>query len=393
MTVSITNTAGVTADTNQNTHSIFAGRVVRFQYGYDRIKRGASAPHFTSLEEDDIVSICVGGMLPAMKRGHKWTNYPSIEGPAFKPVQRYIAFIRPTVTAEIGRSDLISVLDRQDYFLYDETSAHKDNQHMSKWRIASRYFVAQIHQDLCPDKPIYARLFGTKDYVEISARDLSDVSGGWHHFCYNYKANFAAIGLKALDHVINKFDPMPKVETNDSMTYWQRFKAENTISQQLGYKKYHHTFLNEPWGLQTLYALRQSSDEERSLLHAYFNQRFPISRKGGVRMNFGKHIVDGTWVGTGKYQGRLNLQDEIGWIIHDASALGLIDMHANSQVSLTDAGEKFLNIMHTDNYDPDAFMRFMDPVTLTMPVSEIVRIDAWLSRFFRKMKVKVDRLR
>lgn len=97
-------------------------------------------------------------------------------------------------------------------------------------------------------------------------------------------------------------------------------------------------------------------------------------------------------VGSGKYATRLPLIDEIGWVLSDAALLGLVDMSTNQKVRLTDAGLAFLDIMHVDNYDPDAFLRFMNPSTMTIAASEIERVDAWMMRFFRKMKTKVNAL-
>jgi hypothetical protein len=175
------------------------------------------------------------------------------------------------------------------------------------------------------------------------------------------------------------------------LTYAQRLNVQAMIDLQGRYMLDRSTFISEPWGLQTLFALRNATEAERSNLYDWFQICPP--EPVGPKMTFGKHVEDGMWVGSGKYSSKLNLQAEIGWVIHDGARLGLVDMEKDNQVRLTEAGLAFLDIMHTDNYDPDAFLRFTDPETLTMHGSEIDRIDAWMNRFFHKMKVKVDALR
>jgi hypothetical protein len=392
MTVSTTNTAGISSVINNGIQFI-GNRLIRFQFGYDRPKKAAPIPGF-AFSEDNVLSVSIGMISPELLRGQKWSDYPVIRPPSFVMPQTYLGLERSRNRAgdscELTRADLIDTLKNQAYFLYDE-SPH--NYSMAKWRLNNRYFVARVHQDLCPDKPIYARLLGSKTYKSVTRDELLGISAGWHHFRHNYKVNFTAIGFKALDHLLKRYYPVPKILIEDTMPYAQRLKLENTKNVQLGYQERHYTFLSEPLGLQTLFALKASNDDERSLLHSFFKQPYPPQAEDGVAMTFGKHVVGGMWIGTGKYPAHLNLQEEIGWIIHDAAALGLVDMESERQVRLTPAGEAFLDIMHTDNYDPDAFMRFIDVNTLTMPVAEIERIDAWLSRFFRKMKVKVDKLR
>ena len=176
----------------------------------------------------------------------------------------------------------------------------------------------------------------------------------------------------------------------DGMPYRERMESEELPNRQAGYFKYRNTFLTEPVSLQALFALRSATEVEKSELFKFF-ATWPPRVQDGPQMTFGGHVHRGVWTGSGKYDVGLNLQDEIGWAIHDGMPLGLVDLGTDGKVGLTDAGNALLDVMHTDNYDPDAFLRFTNSETMTMPTSQIDRIDSWMGRFFGKMKTKVDR--
>jgi hypothetical protein len=374
----------------QESASILANNTLRFGFflAGPRPRRPVAMPGHPG-SEDEIVNINVRSSLPIRPKGLRWSEFPVIRTPEYPAEQSVLAVPRRGNSLEIGLLNVSVTMTSQRSFFYDETFP---SHFSAKQLVDRRYFAARLYDLIAPGKPILALFRGEKAYRQIERADLLEPSRGWHHYHHNYTVNFAAIGCKAVDYVIDKYSSLPQTDlSNDSMPYRARMKAQNMISSQTGYFAHRHSFLIEPYGLQVLYSLRNSSPQERRNLFEIFSSYPP--KDSGPQMTFGGHVGKGQWLGSGKYQAKLDLQEEIGWVIHDAAILGLVDMETNAEVRLTDAGQALLDIMHTDNYDPDAFLRFTDPETLTMAGSQIERIDAWMTRFFRKMRMKVDGLR
>jgi hypothetical protein len=389
MTVSTDTTAATSAATSSKDFlTLNSESFIRFTRGGRRSKNDPKIPGFEG-SEADIVDVHVRKLLPLRSRGRKWAEFPVIENPEFPDVVDFLGS-RQKKFAHVAADDVAAVMSRQSAFIFDEMGAKDSGRTL--WMIETRFFAAQLHARYAPDKPIYARFFGEKTYRLIERSELEQPAAGTLHYDHSYKLNFKAIACKAIDYVIETHWCLPHANIMDAkLTYAQRLKVQAMIDLQGRYMLDRSTFISEPWGLQTLFALRNATEAERSNLYDWF-QIYP-PEPAGPKMTFGKHVEDGMWVGSGKYSSKLNLQAEIGWVIHDGARLGLVDMETDNQVRLTEAGLAFLDIMHTDNYDPDAFLRFTDPETLTMHGSGIDRIDAWMNRFFHKMKVKVDALR
>lgn len=350
-----------------------------------RTKDG-NVPGISSL---DLVDVVLGLQHHKLPRGLKWTEYPFIQSPIYEQWNQLCYLRGRNSMGSLSSLDIESVSQEQAFFVYDETSADT----RIEPGILSRYRRSAAHhyKKFFPGKPIYARFKGEDEYKLVELEQLEAPGAGFEFYEYNYRVNFTAIGCKAIDYVIMKYDCMPKIpKPDDSMPYAQRLKLQNAISLQDGYTYNRFTFLSEPYGLQTLFVLRKATEEERKQLFNFF-QVYPPPRNG-PKMTFGGAVKNGRWIGSGKYMQKPDLQKEIGWALHDAAAFGLVDLKTNDEVSLTDAGHALLDIMHTDNDDPDAFLRFMDPTTLSMHADQVGRIEAWMTRFFRKMKVKVDKL-
>jgi hypothetical protein len=390
MTVSTkTRAAPSAAATTKDFLAFDSNSFIRFTRGGRRTKKDPKIPGFEG-SEDNIVDVHVRKQLPLRSRGRKWAEFPVIENPEFPEVVEFLGSRQNDFFAHVAAHDVAAVMSRQSAFFFDEMGAKDSGRTL--WMTETRFFVAQLHARFAPDKPIYARFFGEKTYRLIERSELEQPAAGTLRYEHNYKLNFKAIACKAIDYIIETHWCLPHPNIMDAkLTYAERLKVQGVIDLQGRYMLDRSTFINEPWGLQTLFALRNATEAERSNLYDWF-QIYP-PEPNGPKMTFGKHVEDGMWIGSGKYSSKLNLQEEIAWVIHDSARLGLVDMKKDNQVRLTEAGLAFLDIMHTDNYDPDAFLRFTDPESLTMNSSQIDRIDAWMNRFFHKMKVKVDGLR
>jgi hypothetical protein len=390
MTIS---TLGETADaiTHVNRADVDS-KIIRFQLGMEAPKRLPLLPDFHG-DSSQILSVSVNWLLPRKHHGLRWSDFPAMKTPVFSHGFGFLAYShgsRKFVQTQHTAAEIQEMMSAQSAFFYDETT--RQTHFTLKHIVENRFFAARLHKRFAAGKPFLVRYRGEPEFRKASPRKLADQSAGWHRYHHNYKLNFEAIGCKAIDHVIARYSSLPKPKPIvDGMPYRERINAEQLPNRQAGYFKYRHTFLTEPYGLQTLFTLRNASEAERSELFQFFAS-WPRRDPDGPQMTFGGHVHRGVWRGSGKYDVGLHLQDEIGWAIHDGVPLGLVDVETDDKISLTDAGNALLDMMHTDNYDPDAFLRFTDAETQTMPASQIERIDAWMGRFFGKMKTKVDRL-
>ncbi|MNU27253.1 hypothetical protein D3C71_156390 [compost metagenome] len=369
-----------------------AAGFLRFQLGWDTPRKLSGIPGFDGTQ-DQIINIQVSNILPRRSHGLKWADFPVLQNPEFPSENEFLGYRRrmPRKWEQIRMTvaDLRGLMREQAAFVYDEASPETDFPH--KYVVEKRFFVARLHEQVGQGKPFWIRFRGTVDFIEMDPSILSDQSAGWHRYHHNYTLNFEAIGCKAIDHVIARYSSLPKPKPIiDGMPYRDRMNAEELPNRQAGYFKYRNTFLTDPVGLQTLFALRNASDAERAGLFQFFAS-WPHRDPDGPQMTFGGHVRSGVWSGSGKYAG-INLQEQIGWALTDGMPLGLVDLETDERVGLTDAGNALLDIMHTDNYDPDAFLRFTDADTMTIASSQVSRIDSWMGRFFGKMKTKVDRL-
>lgn len=384
---------GDTADTIRHADKADVDKIIRFQLGHESPKRLPLLPDFKG-DSSQILNVSVSKPLPNRHHGLKWGDFPALKTPVFPHWSGFLAYSienprKWIQSTQHTSAEIQEMMSGQAAFFYDE--ATRQTHFPLKWIVENRFFAARLHKKFAARKPFLIRFRGETEFREESPRLLADQSAGWHRYHHNYKLNFEAIGCKAIDHVIARYSSLPTPKPIiDGMPYRERIKAEELPNRQAGYFKYRHTFLTEPCGLQTLFALRNASDAERAELFQFFAS-WPHRDADGPQMTFGGHVHRGSWTGSGKYDAALHLQDEIGWVIHDGASLGLVDVESDDKVNLTDAGNALLDIMHTDNYDPDAFLRFTDSETSTMPASQIERIDAWMGRFFGKMKTKVDR--
>lgn len=361
-------------------------KTLRFQLGVENPKRLALIP---GVAPGDVLNVQVHRILPKHHHGLKWSDFPVMKTPIFAAEREFLAWSGRSGMEKQSSGDIRDAMVSQPAFYYDETT--RQTHFKPTWIAENRYFAAKVHKAIAPRKPMMVRFRGEADYREVEPAALMEQAAGTLRYNHNYRLNFEAIGSKAIDHVIAKFSSLPKPKPiTPDMTYVERMRSEAMANNQIGWFKYRSNSLTEFYGLQTLFALRNATEEERKTIFAYI-ANWPSTREG-PQLTFGGHVDRGVWVGSGKYKGGIDLQAEIGWAMFAGADLGLVDRETDGQVRLTDAGNAFLDLLHADNYDPDAFLRFTDLETMAMPGAQIARIDAWMGRFFHKMKTKVDRL-
>ena len=321
-----------------------------------------------------------------MPRGIAYTDFPIKADPFYLGIDPEFGNRPESGTLSLTFDQIAAAMARQACFVYDESgyTGYMDVNEI----VENRYTAGQVYRKIGASKPIYARLQGQDRFELTTPGALEAASAGWHRLHYSYKTNFRAIGLKALDHVLGRY-PLPDF-ANPSLNLDPR-ETKSLASMQDRYRQSHISWLDDPWALQILYMFRSLKSEDEAFLAGmnmstgYWFQQFSSSKTGGF-------IENGNWVGSGKYEVRFPILRPLQCTIGSAIALGLLTHRESGKIALTEAGNAFLDIMQKDNNDPDAIIRFMNPSTQTIPVTEIDRVDAWMMRFFRKMKTKVNAL-
>lgn len=320
-------------------------------------------------------------------RGIPYEQFPILADP-------YCALIDPwrgrgpeDGTATISRQNVETLIKGQDIFVYDEagyggglTDAELDD---------ALYLAIRAHRILCEDKPFYYRKKDQADFQFVPTSKIEAKIGGWQRFRFSYRVNFHAIARRAMIHVLARY-PMPDPDSSEVVFLGRSSRHFGAL--QVYFVGGHQMLLDDPIALQILYWLRGLNKREQKALFVFFHDFDYTDRKPCAQLSFGNRIANGLWVGSGKYKFGFNVTMEVLRTLGQARALGFVTDDRDDLIALTAAGEAFLHSLHTDNDDPDALHRFMDPDTLSMPFNQIARIDAWMMRFFRKMKAKINSL-
>jgi hypothetical protein len=92
------------------------------------------------------------------------------------------------------------------------------------------------------------------------------------------------------------------------------------------------------------------------------------------------------WLGSGKYPS-VNVAFAFDQFLVEALALGFVEVDCDKGgIGLSDNGQRLLDAVHPDNEDIDAICRWADPIM----IERMEAVDAWVLRFFRKMKTRVN---
>jgi hypothetical protein len=97
------------------------------------------------------------------------------------------------------------------------------------------------------------------------------------------------------------------------------------------------------------------------------------------------------WMGTGKYK-PYPISDQMADAATKFVHLGLVEFdNENETLSLSDKGNRLLDILHPDCEDPDVMLRWTENDGFFKPDCE-KSCDDWIMRFFSKMKTKVNEI-
>lgn len=320
-------------------------------------------------------------------RGIPYDQFPIVADPYCMLIEPLSGRSRVDGTATLSRERVEAIINSQDIFVYDEVGYSDCLTDMEL--NDALYLAVRTHGVLGEHKPFYYRQKGQTDFHMLPTAEVEAKFGGWQRFRYSYRTNFRAIAPRAINHVLNQY-PLPDFDSADVIV---RGNQRNYASMQRCFIEGRFTLLDEPIALQVLFWLRGLSKKEQQALFVLFHESSIIDRTPCTQLSFGNRICNGLWMGSGKYKFGFDVTSEVFHTLWRARVLGFVTDDRDGLIGLSTAGDAFLNCLHTDNDDPDAFHRFMDPDTMTMPSTQIERIDAWMMRFFRKMKTKVNSLK
>lgn len=358
-------------------------------------------------------------MQTSFPRHVPWTMFPVISEPwfEFKPVQSRWGRERDDIYPDPGESivEVSEILDRYDGYVLDADSYHYGELGLNEYLLKLAY---AIHHLGTAGKPVFLNSHAFPDgrdgddddryrHKAVAALEIMEWVRPYAMFMYSYRLNFAAIAMKALraarfgcekPRIIDHYREMrhrdssrerPRTQVNhrsDSNHYWLIFgHVERSWDRyQAGLVP---QGLDHPLALQLLYALRRAGGTINA-------ERFLNSWDGGEHM-FGalmesrRRSTHDMWCGTGKYEPICYGEDKRPEQALLATGLVEID-HQALTLSITDVGERFLNYLHKSCEDPDVILRWMNPKTGFFNPGSEAAVEEWLTKFFRKMKTRVN---
>jgi hypothetical protein len=362
-------------------------------------------------------------MQTSFPRHIPWTMFPVVSDPwfEFKPVQSRWGRERADIYPDPGESivEVSEILERYDAYVLDAEDYHYGELGLNESLLKLAYTV---HHLGTVGKPVYLKSSafpeardGDEDeryrHRLVAASDIMGWVRPYAMFMYSYRLNFASIAMKALraarfgcekPSIVDHYREMrhrdshdrrgeaPRVRVNhrsDSNHYWLIFGHV-----ERSWERYEAGLvpqgLDHPLALQLLYALRRAGGTISA-------EKFLNCWDGGAHM-FGELMksrehqnIQDMWGGTGKYEPICFGEDKKPEQALLATGLVEID-HQTLTLSITDIGERFLNYLHASCEDPDVILRWMNPETRFFNPGSEAAVEEWLTKFFRKMKTRVN---
>ncbi len=165
----------------------------------------------------------------------------------------------------------------------------------------------------------------------------------------------------------------------DSLGYRLLIDENLTDEQSLtAYRDYLANVLKSRWS--------ETLASERVIRELRGNQRGNSSRFFALDGS-----EDGLWKGTGKHR-PFAVDQDVERAASYFVELGLVDFsREREQVSLSDKGNRLLDLFHPDCEDPDVILRWMGEGGLFKPDVQ-KSCDDWILRFFSKMKTRINEI-
>ncbi len=294
-----------------------------------------------------------------------WSEFPVVVEPKVTLVPRQGGtsdFLTP--------EQLAGYWGQQDFFLVD----HGDGADSPKDRYLLNAVAYSIREKFAPGKGFAIRS-GVKDDFRLVDDEFMKFGLTDWKFSYCYKLNFRAIGFEIVRRFADVTSAVGPQIAGSTRRYIEALRER--------WLKRSAAAFDEPLALQVLFALEAA--DKADLQHAYgIAANFQDSSNG---YTLGKMLVEGKWIGSGKYQPMSTDSSAISTYLLTFVALGFAELK-DDLIVVTPSGGRFLAALHKNNYDPDAIIRFVSPGSGIVAAAAQEGIEEWLQRFFRKMKQK-----
>jgi hypothetical protein len=332
----------------------------------------------------------------AYPRGLLWTDFPIVSDPwfVFRPVKArsYSAFDQCGYRSKTPYSvEMIDIFADHDGYAIEVRKHSSDPLGTSIELYKLAYAIKHLGN---PCAPVFLKIIsgieqGRQDgeWHRVEVDDILQDHGAYAAFRYSYTLNFGAIGMKAI-RAATDWDAYDK--------WYATMKRQNDISSRSNLQNIAtaigRTFrsggavvgLQHPLTTQILYALQKSGSIQCHLPKTSYQAPNLVSEL----FSFDATSFCLKWVGKGKHApAALNQGEQLG---HALYACGLIRMSSLGVVSISDAGKRYLELIHPDSEDPDVLVRWIDPVTGFIRPESAEAMDNWIMRHFMKMKTKVN---
>lgn len=331
----------------------------------------------------------------AFPKGVPWTEFPAVSDPwcIFDPVLKgdYSAFEYAQ-----HRSKTSLCVDMADVFADHDAYAIEIIKYATdplEFSLDLFRFVSTVKALGNVGVPVFLRVVtgienGKRDgeWVCVQIEDLLNEHRAYAAFRYSYSLNFRAVAMKAIRAATDwdDYDSWTR-ELRDAdksavfRNVWAVIRASSWRFRCGGVP----AGLEHPLATQLLFTMRRRGSIAAPS-RGHFEYRNLVSELLAEEAD-GRRV---RWLGNGKYKPAL-----IGGIRQaalDLFACGLINLDSENAVSLSSAGQRFLDMIHPDCEDPDVLIRWIDPATGFVPPDRGGSADNWIVKHFMKMKTRVN---
>lgn len=297
-------------------------------------------------------------------RGVSWTDLPVVSDPWYR--------------ISVGSATLARGMEEKpgvaEFFDAHYAYLHHDNRETSDPGVMARdrYLSGYIHSRMFDGlTPVYVATRRSDDIMTTTAAEMMEPAAGTMRLEYSYHFNMMAIAGK----LVERFRADTSSYCLRPWMYGNDYLAGATVS---GF--YH------PLALQLLYALKRRGPVSAQSFAA---SKTPLD---DLFLTRDRTVY---WPGTGKYPGvEIRKDSEAAQAEKSLFLLGLVERtDQQHQFRISEAGERFLELLHPDCEDPDILNRWADCETGLISGKYSDNVDAWLMRFFSKLKTRVNAIK
>jgi len=343
-------------------------------------------PHVAAISFDGVSRLDI-------PRGIRWSDYPILHDLALKPVEQSAPahsvsvlldstdappktvynIDLPTAVRE-AKTIVITLIDERKV----DFDAHREG------RLLARIFrfIACVRQNL-PEQGVKVALVRTGRPPEIMDLASFEAMASCHmprvRFNYSYGLNAGVILRAALRLVLPPGHPPSRGYYHTR--FYNRVGPVDQESDTLSEVSAGRLFaMTDVLTLQVLFRLKRIGGIPSALEDNLKEKKVAMAICGGD-YDWRGNIL---WHGTGRHDPFSLEHDRLIDSVRTLLRFGLVSSD-DSNLSVSELGNKFLDLMHQDNEDPDVLLRWRGAAD----DADRASMDDWILRHFRKMKYKM----